>query len=81
MRPGITGWCQVNGRNALDWNTKLELDAVYVAKYSFWFDLKILFMTIGKVFQRQGISAPGEVSMPELRPDGLAPELRWNYNG
>lgn len=81
VRPGITGWCQVNGRNALDWDTKLELDAVYVEKYSFWFDLKILFMTIAKVCRRQGISAPGEVSMPELRPDGLAPELRWNSGG
>jgi lipopolysaccharide/colanic/teichoic acid biosynthesis glycosyltransferase len=71
VRPGLTGWCQVNGRNALDWESKLELDVVYAEGYSFWWDLKILFMTIGKVLRRSGISAEGEATMPEFRPEGL----------
>ncbi len=71
VRPGITGWAQVNGRNALDWESRLELDAQYVSGYNFWWDLKILFMTVAKVFKRSGISGGGEVSSPEFRPEGL----------
>ena len=71
VRPGLTGWCQVNGRNALDWESKLELDVQYVEGYDFWWDLKILLMTVEKVFRRSGISAAGEVTMPEFRPEGL----------
>ena len=71
VRPGLTGWCQVNGRNALDWESKLELDVVYAEGFSFWWDLKILFMTVSKVLRRSGISATGEATMPEFRPEGL----------
>jgi sugar transferase EpsL len=81
VRPGLTGWCQVNGRNALDWEAKLELDVVYAEGYSFWWDLKILGMTVGKVMARSGVSARGEATMPELRPQGLPPHLRRSEEG
>ena len=73
VRPGLTGWCQVNGRNALDWESKLELDVVYAEDYSLAWDLKILAMTVGKVLRRSGVSAQGEATMPEFRPEGLPP--------
>lgn len=57
VRPGITGWAQVNGRNAISWTKKIELDVWYVDHYSFLLDLKIIFMTIKKVFIREGISS------------------------
>jgi lipopolysaccharide/colanic/teichoic acid biosynthesis glycosyltransferase len=76
VRPGLTGWCQVNGRNALDWDAKLELDVVYAEGYDFWWDLRILVMTVGKVVRRSGISAQGEATMPELRPEGLLEYLK-----
>ena len=63
VKPGITGWAQVNGRNALSWPKKFELDVWYVDNQSFWLDLKILFLTIYKVFKREGISAEGEATM------------------
>lgn len=63
VKPGITGWAQVNGRNALSWSKKFELDLWYVENHSFWLDLKILFLTIYKVFKREGISAEGEATM------------------
>lgn len=66
VRPGITGWAQVNGRNALDWDTKLALDVWYVDNRSLWLDLRILAITIRKVLRREGISAAGEVTMPEF---------------
>src|SRR5579859_1420799 len=70
VRPGITGWAQVNGRNALSWEEKFALDVWYVDHRSFWLDLKILCMTVGKVFKREGISAGGHVTMPEfMGPD------------
>lgn len=81
VRPGLTGWCQVNGRNALDWESKLELDVVYAEGYSFWWDMKILWMTVGKVLKRSDISAKGEATMPEFRPEGLPPEKRWRFTG
>ena len=56
VRPGITGWAQVNGRNAISWTKKLELDVWYVDHCSFWLDMKILFLTVKKVFVREGIS-------------------------
>lgn len=56
VRPGITGWAQVNGRNAISWKEKFEYDVYYVDNLSFWFDLRILFLTIKKVFQREGIN-------------------------
>ncbi len=60
--PGLTGWAQVNGRNALSWQDKFKLDVWYVDHWSFWLDLKIIFMTIGKVFKREGIAQAGQVT-------------------
>lgn len=62
VRPGITGWAQVNGRNAISWTKKFEYDIWYVEKISFLLDIKILFMTIKKVFIKEGISKEGEVT-------------------
>lgn len=64
VRPGVTGWAQVNGRNALSWDKKFELDVWYVDNYSFWLDLKILWMTLIKVVRREGISAEGYATAP-----------------
>jgi len=64
--PGITGWVQVNGRNALTWEDKFRLDVWYVDHWSFWLDLKILFLTFSKVFKREGISQPGHATMEEF---------------
>jgi lipopolysaccharide/colanic/teichoic acid biosynthesis glycosyltransferase len=66
VRPGITGWAQVNGRNALSWDRKLELDVWYVDNRSLWLDLRILWLTLRKVLARDGISAPGEATMPRF---------------
>ncbi|MEE1920018.1 sugar transferase [Pseudomonas asiatica] len=63
VRPGVTGWAQVNGRNALSWEEKFRLDVWYVDNQSLWLDLKIIFLTIKKVLARDGISADGEVTM------------------
>lgn len=63
VRPGITGWAQVNGRNAISWNKKFELDVWYVDHCSFLLDLKIFFLTIKKVFVREGISSDTSVTM------------------
>ena len=64
VRPGITGWAQVNGRNAISWEEKFKLDVWYVDNQSIWFDIKITLLTIKKVFFREGISAAGEATMP-----------------
>ena len=66
VRPGITGWAQVNGRNAIDWQTKFELDVWYVEHLSFWLDIKILFLTVKKVFVREGISSDSSVTMEKF---------------
>lgn len=66
VRPGVTGWAQVNGRNAISWEEKFALDVWYVDNRSLWLDIRILFMTVGKVFRRQGISAAGEATMPRF---------------
>ncbi len=63
IRPGITGWAQINGRNAISWSQKFEYDVWYVTNCSFILDVKILFLTIKKVFVREGISQEGEVTM------------------
>jgi lipopolysaccharide/colanic/teichoic acid biosynthesis glycosyltransferase len=63
VRPGITGWAQINGRNALSWEEKFRLDVWYVDNRSFWLDLKILALTVKKVFVREGISAAGEATI------------------
>ncbi len=64
VRPGVTGWAQVNGRNAISWEKKFELDVWYVDHQNFCLDLKILVLTILQVFRREGISAAGEATMP-----------------
>ncbi|WCP16208.1 putative sugar transferase EpsL (plasmid) [Sphingobium sp. AntQ-1] len=66
VRPGITGWAQVNGRNALSWDEKFALDLWYVEHRSFKLDLKILLLTVRKVLVRDGISAAGEATMPKF---------------
>jgi lipopolysaccharide/colanic/teichoic acid biosynthesis glycosyltransferase len=67
VRPGVTGWAQVNGRNAISWNDKFKLDVWYVDNRSFWLDLKIIYITVFKVIHRSNISAPGDVSMPKFK--------------
>jgi lipopolysaccharide/colanic/teichoic acid biosynthesis glycosyltransferase len=63
VRPGITGWAQVNGRNSISWECKFKLDVWYVENQSLWLDIKILFLTVKKVFVKEGISADGEATM------------------
>jgi lipopolysaccharide/colanic/teichoic acid biosynthesis glycosyltransferase len=67
VRPGITGWAQVNGRNSLGWEDKFQLDVWYVDNYSFGLDLQITLMTFRKVFKREGISQQGHATMEEFR--------------
>lgn len=67
VRPGITGWAQVNGRNAISWEDKFKLDVWYVENRTFWLDIKILFLTVKKVFVKEGISADGEVTMAKFK--------------
>ena len=63
VRPGVTGWAQINGRNAISWEDKFQLDVWYVEHQSLWLDLKILFLTVRKVLVRDGISGDGEATM------------------
>lgn len=67
VRPGITGWAQVNGRNAISWNQKFQYDVWYVENISPWLDLKIIFLTIFKIFKSEGISAEGVATMPKFQ--------------
>ena len=67
VRPGITGWAQVNGRNAISWDEKFKLDVWYVDNQSFWLDIKILLLTVKKVFVREGISADGHVTIEPFK--------------
>ena len=64
--PGVTGWAQVNGRNALTWEDKFKLDVWYVDNWSFWLDIRIIWMTIWKTLGGEGISQPGHATMPEF---------------
>jgi sugar transferase EpsL len=64
VRPGLTGWAQINGRNAISWEEKFALDVWYVDHQSIWLDVKILFLTVWRVFDRHGISATNEATMP-----------------
>ena len=66
VRPGVTGWAQINGRNAISWEQKFELDTWYVDNQSLWLDIKILFLTVWKVVHRDGISADGEATMTKF---------------
>lgn len=65
--PGLTGWAQINGRNAADWPARLAMDVWYVDHWSFWLDLKIIFITIWKVITREGISQPGQATVEYFR--------------
>jgi len=70
VRPGLSGWAQVNGRNAIGWEDKFKLDVWYVDNRSFWLDLKIIFLTLKKVVVRDGISAEGEATMSKFTGSG-----------
>lgn len=67
--PGLTGWAQVNGRNALSWEDKFRLDVWYADHRSLWLDIRVLFRTVWQVIARENISAPGDATMPEFRPE------------
>lgn len=67
MKPGITGWAQVNGRNALTWGEKFKLDVWYVDNWSFWLDLEIIALTLWKILKREGINQPGQSTMEEFK--------------
>lgn len=67
VKPGITGWAQVNGRNAITWEEKFKYDVWYVDNRSFWLDIKILFLTVLKVFKSEGISQKGHVTMDKFK--------------
>jgi lipopolysaccharide/colanic/teichoic acid biosynthesis glycosyltransferase len=66
VKPGITGWAQVNGRNAISWSDKFKYDVWYVDNISFLLDMKIIFLTIFKIFKSEGISAQGSATMPKF---------------
>lgn len=70
VKPGITGWAQVNGRNALSWEEKFDLDVQYVDYISLWLDLQIIVMTVGKILQREGINQPGHATAEEFLGSG-----------
>lgn len=66
VRPGVSGWAQINGRNAISWDEKFVLDVWYVDNHNIWLDLKIIWLTIRKVINHEGISATGEATMPKF---------------
>ena len=70
MRPGITGWAQINGRNNISWEEKFDLDLWYVDNWSFWLDIKILWLTFAKVFRREDISMEGEATTTFFEGNG-----------
>ena len=67
VKPGITGWAQVNGRNAIPWEDKFKLDVWYVDNWSLWLDVKIITMTVWKILKREGISQPGQATAKEFK--------------
>lgn len=67
VKPGVTGWAQVNGRNAISWEEKFKLDVWYVDNQSFWLDIKILFLTILKVFKSEGINQSGQATIEKFK--------------
>jgi len=71
VKPGITGWAQVNGRNAISWEAKFELDVWYVDNRCLWLDVKILWLTVWQVLSRRGISAAGHETMPTFKGKGV----------
>lgn len=80
VKPGITGWAQINGRNAISWEEKFKYDVWYVDNWSIWLDLKILFLTIIKVLKREGISKPGVATEVSLI-DYLRNKKEFSGNG
>jgi len=74
--PGITGWAQINGRNALSWEEKFALDTWYVDHWSLWMDLKILGMTATRVLKREGVSNQGHATMPEFMGLSTSTDIR-----
>ncbi|VVE34986.1 sugar transferase [Pandoraea cepalis] len=70
VRPGVTGWAQVNGRNAINWGEKFRLDVWYVDHRNFWLDLRIIYMTVRKVFVREGISQVGQATAEKFSGNG-----------
>ena len=76
VKPGFSGWAQINGRNALSWEEKFRLDVWYVDHQSFWLDLRIFLITIWKVIRREGISAAGEATMAPFIGSAAASEVR-----
>ena len=80
VQPGVTGWAQVHGRNAVSWGEKLEMDVWYVENRSLWLDLRILGMTVGKVLRREGISQAGRATVEEFMGAG-PPSLRYGGQG
>jgi lipopolysaccharide/colanic/teichoic acid biosynthesis glycosyltransferase len=81
VRPGITGWAQVNGRNATGWDERLKMDVWYVDHRSFWLDLRILFRTVSIVLNREGVNSPLAATMPELRPNPGGPDPDYPRQG
>lgn len=75
VRPGITGWAQVNGRNAINWEQKFGYDVWYVDHHTLGVDIRILFMTVAKVFARKDISAAGQATMPEFQGEAASPPV------
>lgn len=73
-KPGITGWAQINGRNAISWEDKFKLDVWYVDNQSFWLDIKILWMTLIKVLKREGINQEGQATMEKFKGSGVTHE-------
>ncbi len=69
VKPGITGWAQINGRNAISWEEKFRLDVWYVDHQSFLLDLKIIFLTVWKIIRREGINQPGQATAEEFNPN------------
>jgi len=76
VKPGITGWAQVNGRNAISWEDKFKYDVWYVDHRSFWLDLKILWLTVKKVVRSEGVSQAGNVTMEKFRGTSITAKDR-----
>ena len=70
VRPGLTGWAQVNGRNDVSWQEKFELDVWYVDNQSFWLDIKIIFVTVSKILKREGVSKSGHATSDYFEGNG-----------
>jgi lipopolysaccharide/colanic/teichoic acid biosynthesis glycosyltransferase len=71
VKPGITAWAQISGRNAITWEEKFKLDVLYVDNWNIWLDIKIIFMTLIKVVKCYGISAQGHATMPKFMGRGM----------